>query len=480
MVVTPDHRAAPAAAPDEQAWSVVGATLRPRAPHWDVVKRPERVAADLESEALDDATAAEPGRTSMFAALEFRDFRLFWAGHVVSNVGTWMQMYGLGWLVVQLAIRDGTPELGPLYLGLVGLARALPGITFGLFGGVVADRADRRRLLIVTQSAAALVAATLAALTITERINIVEIVLLSAMNSIIFSFDAPTRQAMVPRLVPDRQIVSAIGLNSAAFNGATLIGPLIGGVLIVPFGVGGLMLINAFSYVAIVVALLVMSPQPAASTGRPPMLESIREGLRYIGREPVLRWVVVLTMATALFTRPYIQLMPAEAQLLGVGAVELSWLLAASGVGALAGGLATAALGGWRHRGALLVGAALAHGILMALFGLQDTLLTAMISIGLTGFAVMIFMGMANTLMQTRTPDHLRGRAMSVHTIVMIGFMPMGQMLLGSVGTVVGIDRAFLGGGLVVVAIAAYVALRVPAVREATAGSRPEVVARSR
>ena len=434
----------------------------------------------LEGEALDEAAAVDPGRTSTFAALEFRDFRLFWIGLVVSNIGTWMQQFGLGWLVVQLAIRDGVPQLGPLYLGLVGLSRALPGLTFGLFGGVAADRADRRRLMILTQTSAAIVAAALAVLTITEHINIVEIVLFSALNSIIFSFDAPTRQAMVPRLVPERQLMSAIGLNSAAFNGATLVGPLIGGVLIIPFGVGGLMLINAISYAAIVFALLFISPQPARQQrNRPPMLESIREGLAYIRRDPMLRWVVLLSMATALFTRPYIQLLPAEAQMLGVGAVQLSWLLAASGAGALLGALSTASLGNWRYRGALLVGGALTHGLLLTVFGLQHSVVGAMILIGLTSFAVMLFMGMANTLMQTRTPDHLRGRAMSVHTMVFMGFMPLGQMLLGSLGTFIGIDHAFIVGGLIVVAIASYVALRVPTMRQAVSLTPPRVVARS-
>jgi MFS family permease len=405
---------------------------------------------------------------------------LFWIGLVVSNVGTWMQQFGLGWLVVQLAIRDGVPQLGPLYLGLVGLSRALPGLTFGLFGGVVADRADRRRLMILTQTSAAIVAAALAVLTITEHINIVEIVLLSALNSIIFSFDAPTRQAMVPRLVPERQLMSAIGLNSAAFNGATLVGPLIGGALIIPFGVGGLMLINAISYAAIVFALLFISPQPArVQRDRPPMLESIREGLAYVRRDPMLRWVVLLSIATALFTRPYIQLLPAEAQMLGVGAVQLSWLLAASGAGALLGALSTASLGNWRYRGALLVGGALTHGLLLTVFGLQNTVVGAMIFIGLTSFAVMLFMGMANTLMQTRTPDHLRGRAMSVHTMVFMGFMPLGQMLLGSLGTVIGIDHAFIVGGVVVVALASFVALRIPAMREPIATANPRAVARS-
>jgi predicted MFS family arabinose efflux permease len=440
----------------------------------------ERLAPALEAEGgLDEASAVEPGRTSALSALEFRDFRLFWFGLVVSNTGSWMQIYGLGWLVVQLAIRDGVPQLAPFYLGLVGLSRAIPGLTFGLFGGAVADRADRRRLLIVTQSAAAVVAFILAILTITEHINIVEVVLISAMNSIIFSFDAPTRQAMVPRLVSDRELMSAIGLNSAAFNGATLVGPLIGGVLIIPFGVGGLMLINAISYLAVVAALLVISPQPSERRTRLSMLASIREGLAYIRRDPVLRWVVVLAVATALFTRPYIQLLPAEAQFLGVGALELSWLLAASGLGALAGALVTASLGGWKRRGALLVGSALGHGILLALFAEQRSVIGAMVFIGLTSFAVMVFLGMANTLMQTRTPDHLRGRAMSVHTMVFMGFMPLGQMLLGAVGTVAGINTAFLAGGIVVVLVSTFALIRATALREATATTHPRVVART-
>src|SRR5438552_8391574 len=285
---------------------------------------------------------------------------------------------------------------------------------------------------------------------------------------------------MVPRLVCDRQLMSAIGLNSAAFNGATLIGPLVGGVLIVPFGVGGLMLVNAISYFAVVAALFVIKPQPSVgSTRQRSMLDSIRGGLGYIRREPVLRWVVVLSVATAMFTRPYIQLLPAEAQVLGVGAVELSWLLAASGVGALGGALATAALGGWRRRGTLLVGAAFTHGILLTFFGIQHTLIGAMVFVGLTSLAVMVFLGMANTLLQTRTPDHLRGRAMSVHTMVFIGFMPLGQMILGSIGTAVGINNAFLFGGSIVATVALVAAIRAPALRDAVAESRPRVVARS-
>jgi len=158
-------------------------------------------------------------------------------------------------------------------------------------------------------------------------------------------------------------------------------------------------------------------------------------------------------------------------------ALELSWLLAASGTGALAGALVTASLGGLRRRGALLVSAAFAHGVLLMFFGLQHTVVGAMLFVGLTNLAVMVFLGMANTLMQTRTPDAIRGRVMSVHTMIFMGFMPLGQMVLGSVGTLAGINNAFLAGGVVVTLLAGYTVLRVAAVREAMATTRPRAVA---
>ena len=171
--------------------------------------------------------------------------------------------------------------------------------------------------------------------------------------------------------------------------------------------------------------------------------------------------------------------MPAEAQFLGADAVQLSFLLAASGTGALLGALVTASLGGWERRGALLVGASFAHGLLLIFMGTQRSLLGAMVFVALTSFAVMVFMGMANTLMQTRSPDHLRGRVMSVQTMVFIGFMPLGQMLLGAVGTFAGINTAFEIGGSIVVCVALYAGLRVPALRGAVAEQSPRMAAGS-
>jgi len=455
-----------------------------------VTAKKAELAPELEAEGLDEAALVEPGRTSAFAALAYRDFRLFWFGLVVSNVGTWMQLYGMGWLVVQLAIRDGVPQLAPFYLGLVGLSRSIPGLVFGLFAGVVADRADRRRLLQVTQGSAAIVAIVFAVLVLIDRINIVEVMLLTVMSSVIFSFDAPTRQAMVPRLVSDRELMSAIGLNSAAFNGATLFGPLLGGLVLAPvnaatnsttIGVGALMALNGASYLAIIVALLLMKPQPVEDFGRPrqKLTESMKEGIRYVRRDPVLRWVIVLAAATALLARPYIQLLPAVAQALDVGAVELSYLLAAAGVGALVGALMAASLGHIRRRGLLLVGASVAMGVLLVVFALQRTLVSSIVAVALVSFAAMLFLTTANSLMQTRAPDHLRGRVMSVQTMVFMGLMPLGQMLLGAVGTIAGIGSAFLAGGVIVTALAVYVGVTKPALRDLVATLRPRVVARS-
>ena len=440
----------------------------------------DELAEQLEGPATDLAADVEPGRTSAIAALRYRDFRLFWFGLLVSNVGTWMQMFGQGYLVVLLAVRDGVPQLAPLYLGLVGLARAIPGLALGLFGGALADRTDRRRLLLVTQSAAAVTAAILATLAITDKINIVEILLLGALNSTIFAFDAPTRQSMVPRLVPERDLMSAIGLNSAAFNGPQIIGPVIGGLIFAPFtdrpafGAGLLFSINAISYLAVVAALLRMRPVPVIGTsGDVTMLESIREGLAYIRQDPVVKWIVILAGATALFARPHIQLLPAVAHdLLRVGAVELSWMLAASGLGALLGSLGTAALGGLRQRGALLIGSSIAFGALLAVFATQRTLLPTLPILVLLGCSTMVFLGMANGLLQTRAPDHLRGRVMSVYTMMFMGLMPLGSMLMGSLGSVAGIGSALLAGGAACALVALYAGARIAPLREATSGPR--------
>ena len=431
--------------------------------------------AALESPATDIAALVEPGRTSMLAALRYRDFRLFWFGLLVSNIGTWMQQFGMGWLVVQLAVRDGTPHLAPLYLGLTGLARALPGLGLGLVAGAVADRAERRRLLLITQTTAGLIAALLALLTISNTITIWAILLIGAASSTVFSFDAPTRQSMVPRLVPPRDLMSAIGLNSAAFNGPQIIGPAIGGILIVPFGPGGLFLVNALSYLAVVVALVLMRPiPPLVRAPGTDMLSRVRNGLRYIRNDPVLKWVIILVATTAFLSRPYVFLMPAVAtNVFGVGATELSWLIAASGVGAFTGSIVVANLGGVRDRGRLFLLAAGLSGLALTAFALQRSLGTALIATLVASLFTMAFVGLANTILQTNSPDHMLGRVMSVYTMFFMGVMPLGQLVEGALGSVFGVEEVLFVAGILTAVAATYVYIRVRAVRELTADRRP-------
>ena len=426
-------------------------------------------------ETLETAAEVEPGRTSMFAALRYRDYRLFWMGHTVSNTGTWMEMLGQGWLVVQLAIADGSPQLAPFYLGLVGLARAIPGLGLSLVAGAVADRTDRRQLLLITQVTAMLLAVVLATLVLTNTVTIAVVVLLAAVRSAIFSFDVPSRQALVPRLVPRRHLMSAIGLNQASFNGPQIFGPAAGGVIIgVTGSVAVLFLANAASYLAVVAALLLMRATPVADgPARPSMLDSVREGVRYMRQDQVIRWSIVLAMTLAFFARPYIFLLPAfAANVLLVGATELSYLMAATGAGALAGSLVVANLGNVRRRGRLvLLTAGLAGATLMA-FTLQRDLVPALALAALVGLSTIAFNGLMNTTLQTIAPDRMLGRVMSVFAMIFMGVMPLGQLALGALGSLIGIDVALFAGGTVALAASIYATWRVAAIRDLQSRAR--------
>lgn len=407
------------------------------------------------------------GRAPILQALRHRDFRLLWAGLSISGIGDSMQLFAVGWLVVQLAIRDGEPHLAPFYLGLVGLSRAAPAIVFGLFGGVLADRMDRRTLLALAQSAGAVIAVALAALTWTGQVAVWSVMLLSALGAAAFAFDRPTRQAMLPRLVPERDLMSAIGLNGTSLNASGLLGPLIGGLLITPLGVVGLMVLNALSYGATLAALALMHPIPPQVPARHPnVLRSMGAGFGHIWQDPVLASVIGLSILMSLGGRAFDHLLPAVAlQTLGVGAVELSWLLTANGVGMLVGSITAGSLGHVGRRGVILACAVIGMGASVILFSLQTSLAAAVLCAFLPGFHHFTFSVISYGILQTRPPDHFRGRVVSVYSTTVQGGMPLGALLLGSLGTVVGIGPALAAGGTACV-IGGLIALaRVDALR---------------
>ncbi|MEO9171221.1 MAG: MFS transporter [Candidatus Baltobacteraceae bacterium] len=383
----------------------------------------------------------------ILAPLRFRDFRLMWSGLMVSNLGTWMQFTAMGFFVSGLA---GTPHRAALYLGIIGGARAVPVILLSPVAGVVADSFPRRRVLLATNVVMSLAALALALLATFGRLELIGLVIISALNAAATAFDSPVRQSWVPLLVDKPYVGNAIGLQSIAFNAPAVIGPAIAGLLIVWVGVQGCFYVNAVATLAVVVAVAMMAPSPPSVVRREPMLASIRFGLRFLIEHPILKWIVGVFFITALFTRPYGQLIPAFiVNTLHGDARALGWAVAAAGVGGFGGGLVTAIFAGAERRSTqwILAAVLMSSGVFALSFVWSISL--AMPILFLIGLGTLSFLGASNILIQTLSPDEVRGRAISVYTMIALGVVPGGSLVVGAIASVIGLHLAFaLAGGL--------------------------------
>lgn len=384
-----------------------------------------------------------------------------------------MQVFALGILVVQIADREGKPELAPFYLGLMGLARAVPGLAFTLVAGAVADRVDRRKLLLITQSTMALNAAALAVLTFIGAATLWEVLAASVVQAAAFAFDNPSRQSLVPRLVPLPFLPSAIGLQSAAFNGASIIGPVVAGLLFLPIGVPGLLAVNAASFLAVIGALKVIPAITPAARTTSSILTSIGEGARYVRANRTLVWILATVFTIFVFAGPTSALLPAVAgESVWNGWSLLSVLLAAMGAGSFAASFVTMNVGRVRSLGTVFVLAGCVNGLTLVLFAIAaDPLLALIFAFG-TGFGGTLMAGMGNNMIQATVDDAYRGRVMSVWAITFIGLMPVGQLVLGALGSLLGIHASLVIGGAVSLAAGLYALIRVPLLREWRAPSR--------
>lgn len=391
-------------------------------------------------------------------ALGYREFRLLWFGLILSNTGSWMQMLAQGWLVVELA---NSPTLGPFYLGLVGFVRAMPVLALSGLAGALADRMDRRRLLVITQTVMATAALGLGALVALHVVRIWHVMIIAAISSAAAAFDAPTRQSLVPLLVGKEDLMNAIGLNSAAFNGPAVIGPALGGIAVSTVGLPACFFINGFSFIAVLAALGCIAPKPpievASRTG---IWKEVGDGIRYVRGNRVVLAIIGLSAILAVIARPYIQLLPAFAKsVTGGGPKGLGILMAAAGAGALMGSITTALMGIRRGRGLVFILSAGVAGIALTLFSFTRSMPASAAMLLLLGGAIMMFMGMSNTLLQTYTPLDMRGRVMSMYTMIFLGFMPLGSWLLGTTASITSLPKTFAVAGVAIVA-AAVVALR--------------------
>jgi len=413
-----------------------------------------------------DATSSEMPRSApatrwqtALRSLEHRDFRLFWAGLLISVTGTWMQRAAQGWLVLELT--------GSAFsLGIVAACGAFPILLFSLFAGVIADRFTKRNILLVTQSLAMTQALLLAWLTYTDLVQVWHVMLLAAFLGTVNAFDMTTRHAMTIELASREDVFNAVSLNSSALQMGRIAGPAVGGVLLATAGIAGCFLINGLTFLPIIIMLMLISPRRPQKVRSRPMLGHIREGVAWVKDQPVPRTVLAMIAVSSLFAMPYVTLLPIFAEkVFAVGPQGYGFMFSAPGAGAL---IAAVVLTTKSHRwrpGAVVTFGSLFFPLMLAAVAISPHYVVALVMLFLTGLGMMTFNVVANTMLQRAPPDELRGRIMSLRTFVFAGFTPFGNLELGAVAEWLG-PRAALGIGAGVCLASALTAWRrVPALR---------------
>ena len=397
---------------------------------------------------------------ALLRALGHRNYRLFAGGQIISLCGTWMQMIAQSWLVYRLT---GSATL----LGLVGFAGRFPVFVFATLGGTAADRWDRRRIIIATQTASMVLALVFAALTLTEVIRVWHIFALSILLGIVNALDIPVRQAFVIDMVGREDILNAIAINSSIFNGARIIGPAIAGVIVASVGEGWCFMINGLSYIAVIAGLIMMRLEPvirARVSGS--ALAHIIEGFRYAVTTRPVRALLLLLGLVSFMGMPYTVLMPIFAdRILGGGANALGLLMGAAGFGALAGAVLLASREGVRGLGRMVAISSAGFGISLALFAMSRSLWLSIALLVPVGLFMMIEMAASNTFIQTVVPDELRGRVMAVYSMMFMGMAPLGAIFAGLLADRAGAPITVALGGLACLAGSAFFTWRLPKLR---------------
>jgi len=383
---------------------------------------------------------------SAFGALRHRNFRIFYGGQLVSLAGTWMGNTAQAWLV--LVLTDS-----PFYVGLVGALGSLPVLLLALVAGTVADRMSKLRLVMITQASAMVLAFLMAALVLSERITVPQIIVIATLLGAVNAFDIPARQSFFVEMVGKEDLMNAIALNSSAFNVTRVLGPAVAGVLIAKLGLGVCFLLNGLSFLAVLTALFAIRVTPYRPTARPPSAWAhIREGLRYVTGDRRVSAIVFNIAALSIFGFPFLVLMPVVARdVLGKGAVEFGWMSSAVGAGALAGALMLAAFARRLPKGRMLRWASGSFGVILFAFAASRSLALTLVVLVMTGFAMIVNTATTNTLLQTLTPDELRGRVMSVFTLAFVGMGPVGALQAGVLADRVGAPLTLMIGALICV-----------------------------
>src|SRR6266404_4592232 len=411
------------------------------------------------------ASSAEPvapgeSRWSVgMRALKHRNFQLFFSGQLVSLVGTWMQTVAQSWLVYRITKSS-------LLLGSVGFASQIPVFLMAPIGGMVADRVNRHRIVIATQAAAMILALILATLTLANIVTVPEIFVLAALLGVVNAFDIPGRQSFLVDMVGKEDLMNAIALNSSMFNGARVIGPAIAGILVAKIGEGWCFFANAVSYIAVIIGLVLMRvpPRTHRPTGSP--IAHIIEGFRFVKNTAPIKALLLLLGLISLVAMPYTVLMPIFAdRILHGGARGLGILMGATGVGALLGALTLATRTGVHGLGRWVTFSCAGFAITLMVFALSKNFWLSAALLVPVGFCIMLEMSSSNTLIQAMVPDHLRGRVMSVYSMMFMGMAPFGALFGGALADRIGAPMTVCMGAVACLGGAVIFGLRLPKLR---------------
>lgn len=397
-----------------------------------------------------------------------RNFRLFWSGQAVSLIGTHMQTVALGWLVLRISNS-------PFYLGLVNAVGTLPILLFSMFAGMIADRTNKRRLILLTQSAFLVQALALAILVFSGRAAVWNLMLLAVVQGAIHSFDAPTRQSFVSEMVPPETVMSAVALNSSVFNGARILGPAVAGFLIHAAGEAGCFFINAASFAAVIAGIALMRESELFRTAAPPKkapMAELKEGFRYVRNEPRISGLLAGMIVISLFGMPSLMLLPVFAKdVLQVGAKGMGFLFSAAGGGALASMLALAFVKRPRGQGLkILIGSAV-FAVGAIAFSQSENFYFSMAAIAVVGAGLTSGVAMTNSALQTIAPPHIRGRVMGMYIFVFLGMMPPGSFLVGLAAQYLGAPTTVLCAGALTLVLLASITILFPAILKIDAPS---------
>jgi MFS family permease len=407
-------------------------------------------------------------------ALRHRNFQLFFSGQLISLTGTWMQTVAQSWLVYRLTGSG-------LELGAVGFASQIPVFLIAPLGGIVADRSNRKHVVIGTQVASMILAFALAALTLTHSVKVWHVFVLAALLGVVNAFDIPGRQSFLVDMVGKDDLMNAIALNSSMFNGARVVGPAVAGVLVARLGEGWCFFANAVSYIAVIAGLMLMKVHaPARVSHKTSPWEHIVEGFEFVNRTAPIRALLLLLGLVSVTGMPYVVLMPIFAErilhsggqefasLIGshdLGAVRLGILMGAAGVGALLGALTLAVRTGVKGLGTWVTVCCAAFGVSLMLFAVSKSFWVSVLLLLPVGYFIMLQMASSNTLIQVMVPDALRGRVMALYSMMFMGMAPLGALLGGALSDRLGAPMTVAIGGVASIAGAWWFGVQLPKIR---------------